>query len=138
MSKILDVYFRDVFIGKLEHHPSDRLTFQYDTDYLEAKNSPAISIALPKQKEPHDDNHVKAYFSGLLPDDIARHRLARFLGISEKNSFSLLEMIGGECAGALSFYPHGKKPPEHFPEDIEIIDDNKLQTLLGYLKEGLY
>ena len=71
---------------------------------------------------------MRAFFSGLLPDDIVRHRLAKYLGVSEKNPFSLLEVIGGECAGALSLYPEGDKPNSATPDaDIEILDDKKPQ-----------
>jgi serine/threonine-protein kinase HipA len=32
--------------------------------------------------------------------------------VSEGNAFGLLEIIGGECAGAMSLYPEGEQPPE--------------------------
>ena len=38
---------------------------------------------------------VKAFFSGLLPDETVRERLAAYLGLSEENTFSLLEAVGG-------------------------------------------
>ena len=134
MSRVLDVYLHEHLVGKLSQDTYGRLQFQYDKDYAESQSSLAISLSMPIRLEPYEDPHTRAFFSGLLPDDIARHRLARFLGISEKNSFALLEIIGGECAGALSLYPEGEPliPPKQ--EDIEILDNNKLREILDLLK----
>ncbi len=46
----------------------------------------------------------------------------------------MLEGIGGECAGALSFYPEGQTLPKVKSTDIEILDDQKLQKTLNLLK----
>ena len=69
-----------------------------------------------------------------MPDDIARHRLAKYLGLSEKNTFSLLEVIGGECAGALALYPEGTPPQVPTYGDVEILDDYQLTEILTLLK----
>jgi serine/threonine-protein kinase HipA len=81
---------------------------------------------------------VKAFFSGLLPDEMIRQRLARYLGLSEKNSFALLEVIGGECAGALSLYPEGQIPPKDRVDDVEVLDDAKLKNILICLRGALF
>ena len=70
------------------------LSFAYDGQYTEV-SKPAVSISMPLQEQSYDDTQVRAFISGLLPDDIVRHRLAKYLGVSEKNSFSLLEAIKG-------------------------------------------
>lgn len=134
MSRILDVYFHNIFTGKLLQNKSGSLSFQYDEAYLSQDNPPAISLSLPLQSQTYEGNKVNAYFSGLLPEDIARHRLARYLGISDKNPFALLEAIGGECAGALSLYPEGETPPPESPSDIEKLNDQQLREILDLLK----
>ena len=134
MSRVLDVYLHEHLVGKLSQDTYGRLQFQYDKDYAESPFALAISLSMPIQLEPYEDSYTRAFFSGLLPDDIARHRLARFLGISEKNSFALLEIIGGECAGALSLYPEGETLILPKEEDIDILDNNKLREILDLLK----
>ena len=64
-----------------------------------------------------------------------RHRLARYLGISEGNVFALLEAVGGECAGAVSLYSHGVKPPEENEGTVEILDERKLSEILRLLEQ---
>ena len=133
MSRILDVYLHQKHSGQLIQDDSGRLIFTYDETYV-AEDRLSLSLSLPLRHEPYEGNNVKAFFSGLLPDNIVRHRLARYLGVSEKNPFSLLEAIGGECAGALSLYPEGAIPPEAKEEDAETLDDHKLKEILELLK----
>ena len=133
MSRTLDVYLHDTFAGQLIQNNSGSLSFIYRQDYV-GKNHAPLSLSLPLREELFEGDIVRAFFSGLLPDDIVRHRLARYLGVSEKNSFSLLEAIGGECAGALSLYPEGETPSANSEEDAEILDDKKLQEILNLLK----
>ena len=135
MNRVLDVYLHEIYVGKLfSPSGSADLLFTYDAEYLEADH-PALSISLPLDKGTYKGNKVKAFFSGFLPDDIVRHRLARYLGISEGNVFSLLETVGGECAGAVSLYPSGTKFPGESEEDVEILDDGKLSRILKLLKQ---
>lgn len=135
MNRILNVYFNSTLAGKLIQKTSGTLSFEYETAYANNQNSPSISISLPISLKPYEGDKVKAFFSGFLPDDIVRYRLAQYLGISEKNSFALLGAIGGECAGALSLYPDGQNPPEATNADIEILDDQKLSKILDLLKK---
>jgi len=133
MSRVLDVYLHDRLTGQLAQNETGQLSFQYGAEYLGGENAP-VSLSMPLREEPYEGEHVRAFFSGLLPDDIVRHRLARYLGVSEKNPFALLEAIGGECAGALSLWPEGEKPPEETPDHYETLDEQKLQEMLELLK----
>lgn len=134
MSRVLDVYLHDILAGKLVQTNDGRLKFSYDENYLTHRDHSAISLSLPLRAAFYEEKAVRAFFSGLLPDDIGRHKLARYLGISEKNPFALLEVVGGECAGALSFYHEGEKPPSPRHEDMEVLDENHLKEILDLLK----
>jgi len=133
MSRALDVYLHGVYAGQLVQNDVGKLLFTYDASYV-AEEQLALSLSLPLCLETYEGDIAKAFFSGLLPEDIVCHRLARYLGVSEKNPFALLEAIGGECAGALSFYPEGIAPPKPEKADIEVLDDQKLQHILELLK----
>lgn len=135
MSRVLDVYLHKRFVGKLIQGDAGRLQFDYDEDYILSETSVPVSLSLPIRSQPYEEQNVRAFFSGLLPDDLARHRLARYLGVSEKNPFSLLEAIGGECAGALTLYPEGYHPPSPKSEDVEKLDSHQLREVLELLKE---
>ncbi|NNM58877.1 MAG: type II toxin-antitoxin system HipA family toxin [Legionellales bacterium] len=133
MSRILDVYLHEIYAGQLIQNISGNLSFRYDPAYI-ANNLPALSLSLPLRSEIYEAHQVKTFFSGFLPDEIARHHLAKYLGISEKNAFALLEVVGGECAGALALYPKGQVPPKAKNDDVEILDNKRLKEILGLLK----
>lgn len=132
MTRTLDVYLHATLVGQLQQQKSGDLTFLYDTDYL-YKDLQGISVSLPPRVEAYKGQAVKAFFSGLLPDDNVRYRLATYLGISERNAFALLEVVGGDCAGALALYPHGQVP--NLPtDDVETLDDTQLKEILECIK----
>jgi serine/threonine-protein kinase HipA len=54
--------------------------------------------------------------------------------VSEGNAFGLLEIIGGECAGALSLYPEGEQPPEDDGEGLEPLSEARLVQVLEQLR----
>lgn len=132
MSRVLDVYLQDQLAGYLKQIDSGELTFIYDTDYFD-NASHGISLSMPLSTEIYSGSRVKAFFSGLLPEESVRDRLAKYLGISEKNPFALLEAVGGDCAGALALYPHGDQPPKA-SDDAESLDDIQLREILDLIK----
>jgi serine/threonine-protein kinase HipA len=144
MSRVLDVYLNDDFVGILGQDESGDMTFSYDQEYRE-NAAFGISISLPPHakfssavsdyfvKGVYKGVKVKAFFSGLLPDESVRDRLAAHLGLSDKNSFALLEAVGGDCAGALALYPQGEKPAQTSRE-AEVLDDKKLKEILELIK----
>jgi serine/threonine-protein kinase HipA len=133
MSRALNVFLHNRLTGYLKQNDRGGLSFQYDEVYLTDKPQ-QISISLPLRTEIFEGDIVRAFFSGLLPDDIVKHRLARFIGVSEKNPFALLEAIGGECAGAISLQI--PEEPRDLSEDgdIEVLDSQKLKEILDQLK----
>jgi serine/threonine-protein kinase HipA len=90
---------------------------------------------MPLREAPYADRVARPFFSGLLPDEAARQRLAGALGISAGNAFGLLEVIGGECAGALSLYPAGQMPPSSDGDGVEALSPSRLAEILGKLRE---
>lgn len=134
MSRVLDVYLKDRKAGELKQDDDASLTFTYNSDYL-ATDPMALSVSLPLQEEPFNDRVVRPFFSGLLPDENARRRLAAALGISSNNAFGLLEIIGGECAGALTLLPHGSNPAASTTDDDEPLDEKRLEEILSLLRQ---
>lgn len=140
MTRVLDVWLHDSKAGYLRQSADAALEFAYAGEYLANAASHAISVSMPLREEPYSDSIARPFFSGLLPDERARRQLASALGISEGNAFGLLEIIGGECAGALSLLPSGKPPEvadEHAPEPLtrqrlaELLDLLRSRPLLG-------
>lgn len=84
-----------------------RLGFRYADDWLKQPNAVALSCSLPLRAEPFDDHRTRPFFAGLLPEGRMRRLIAQQLQVSGQNDFALLDRIGGECAGAVTFLEPG-------------------------------
>lgn len=135
MSRTLSVYFDERLAGKLTQDNSGRLNFLYDAHYLTSENAFPLSASLPLSNTVYEDSIVRPFFSNLLPDDFARHRVARLLGVSEKNPFAILEIIGGECAGAISLYPEDQIPSPQKTKDYDFLGEQDLHKILMMLSQ---
>jgi serine/threonine-protein kinase HipA len=134
MARILDVWFYGNKAGQLVQDDSGRLQFAYNADYLGSKQPRPLSVSMPVGAAEFEDRVARPFFAGLLPEDLIRRKVAKLLGVSEKNPFSMLEVIGGECAGALSLYPEGTPPHKENPDDIQILDEKHLDEIFEHLK----
>ena len=134
MARILDVWFRGNKAGQLVQDNGGRLQFAYNADYLESKQPWPLSVSMPVGAVEFEDRFARPFFAGLLPEDLIRRKVAKLLGVSEKNPFSMLEVIGGECAGAISLYPEGTPPHKENADDIQILDEKHLDQLFEHLK----
>ncbi len=132
VGKILDVYLSGSYIGKLSFDEG-MLAFTYDTIYLQNNAAKKLSASLPLQREIFNHQVSAAFFSGLLPDEGVKRRLARYLGISEKNTFALLREIGGECAGAVSLYPEGVLPHLDQISTYRVLNELEADDILSSL-----
>jgi serine/threonine-protein kinase HipA len=135
MTRLLDVYFQETKAGALSQQENGTLSYAYDAAYRNAEDARAISFSMPLGEAVFEDRVVRPFFSGLLPDEAARQKLAGALGVSAGNAFGLLEVIGGECAGALSLYPAGETPPPDDDDGVEILTKERLEEILGKLRE---
>lgn len=106
----LDVFWGEKLVGTYDLMEDGSELFTYDADYLESDDAAPISHSLPLRTDPYGKRQLRPFFAGLLPEETQRQRIASFLGLAESDDFSLLEAIGGECAGALTILPHGSTP----------------------------
>jgi len=132
-ARALDVYWDTALVGRLMQNAAGSLSFAYDPGFLHSAAA-GISISLPLQDILFEGDVVKAFFSGLLPEESVRIRLAQYLGVSDKNAFALLQAVGGECAGALALYPRGEQPAPAGVNNIETLDDARLAEILVLIK----
>ncbi|MDE4996781.1 HipA N-terminal domain-containing protein, partial [Francisella tularensis subsp. holarctica] len=79
----------------------------------------------PLSENEYKHDVVHPFFSGLLPDEQARSRLAKYLHISNKNTFELLKAICGECAGAISVYDGQPSFDNNTENDYRILKDDE-------------
>lgn len=109
MTGTLDVYLHNNLIGHLIQDEHGQTLFEYTPEWLQNPNAIPLSVSLPLQVGKFGEKYCKPFFAGVLPETVKRQLIARNLGISANNDFSMLEQIGGECAGAITFLSAGTK-----------------------------
>ncbi len=112
MPRTLDVYLHRHLIGKLVQKDHGHMVFDYVESWLTNPTAIPLSQSLPLTKKHFTRNDCRGFFAGVLPDENKREIIARNLGISARNDLAMLERIGGECAGAVTFIAEGTSLPE--------------------------
>ncbi len=67
--------------------------FRYDRDYAGQSSLPAVSLTLPKQKEPYESSVLFPFFAGLLTEGAAMQLQCRMLKIPEKRARTILNLF---------------------------------------------
>lgn len=111
-----------------------RLSFRYLPAWLSKPSAVALSTSLPLQTAPFDDPKTRPFFAGLLPEGQMRRLIAQQFQVSNQNDFALLNHIGGECAGAVTFLEPQALLPAPNPQDaIQWLSEPEAATLLDAL-----
>jgi serine/threonine-protein kinase HipA len=112
MARTLDVYLHNDLVGHLVQDDGGGMVFDYVASWLNKPGATPLSQSLPLRTKRFKRNECRGYFAGILPEAAKREIIARNLGISARNDYAMLERIGGECAGAVTFIPAGQALPE--------------------------
>ncbi len=132
MKKTLDVYLHSYLVGQLIQDEHGQMVFDYAETWLANPTAIPLSHSLPLRKERFNRRECRGFFAGILPEESKRDIIAKNLGISAKNDFSMLEQIGGECAGAVTFIPAGESLPER-DYRYRSLTDHELAEILRIL-----
>lgn len=131
MARTLDVYLHTDLVGHLTQDDDGDMSFQYAESWLQRARAVPLSHSLPLRTERFRRKECRGFFAGILPEESKREMIARNLGISARNDYAMLERIGGECAGAVTFLPHGEPMPDRHYGYRDLSDDE----LAAILKE---
>ena len=112
MARTLDVYLREEVAGHLVQDDDGQMSFAYQESWLRKPAAAALSQSLPLRQERFPQKECRGFFGGILPEESKREIIARNLGISAGNDYAMLDEIGGECAGAVTFIPAGQELPK--------------------------
>lgn len=131
----LNVFLGNEKAGTLESTENRGVVFVYDKNYLLNKNALPLSASLPLQSDEFSQKQCIPFFSGLLPEEDSRKKIADYLHISETSTLKLLEALGGECAGLISILPEDEtfSLQTSFSldsENYELLDDNRLSDFI--------
>lgn len=121
------VYYRDIFAGILREEPGGRVTFAYDSSYIEGGH-PAIAHTLPVRAEPHiSNNGLHPFFDNLVSEGWLEQAQSRLLGRREATRFELLLAFGFDLAGAVSIID---PEPSAISDAMLDMDDPKEMAVL--------
>ncbi len=135
MADALDVWLNEDLAGRLEESRG-KLSFTYQPAWLDSERFIPLSVTMGPQPEPFADEFTRPFFDNLLPEGEIRTAIAKLRQVSERNTFGMLGEIGGDCAGAVSLWPHGEKPRKQ-EGTTKLTDARLAEVLAGMAKRPL-
>jgi len=132
MKRKLDVYLHRHLVGNLVQDEHGQITFDYAETWQKDPAAIALSHSLPLTKKHFNRNECRGFFAGVLPEEGKREVIAKNLGISARNDYAMLERIGGECAGAVTFLPAGTELPKR-EDSYRALTNKELAVILKSL-----
>lgn len=125
MVRRLNVYLYGQKAGILSEDSLGRLEFQYEDD------APPLSVRMPVRKTIYEPIYAEPFFDNLTPEGDALSLISKNFHISEENTFSILNQIGGDCAGAVSLY--SDEPKIYIDTPLKEIDHVLLSKIIDNL-----
>jgi serine/threonine-protein kinase HipA len=132
MPQALDVFLHRQRVGILTQNNQGDIVFEYGGNYLGNPAARPLSQSLPLTQKRFNRKECRPFFAGVLPEESVREIIARNLGISARNDFALLEQIGGECAGAVTFLTKGTSLSDR-EDSYRQLSDAELAAILRSL-----
>lgn len=112
-AKGLNVFLNGANVGHLKKETSGLISFKYSEEWVQ--EGFAISQSLPIKEQEYKGEIVSRYFDNLLPDnDEIKKLVAQKFGAESTRPFDLLEVVGRDCVGALSFIAEDSEEPPIF------------------------
>ena len=128
----LHVYLNDSLVGQLVKQTNGAVEFSYDEDWI--KNGYAISLSLPLADKRFIGEKAGFYFDNLLPENKKiLEAIAQKFHVSNTQQFDILDSIGKDCVGALSFYPPGESPNVSEKMKARPLSDKEIKKKIQHL-----
>jgi len=96
------VYDELIFVGEI-YFDGSQYIFTYDGQFLDVSENFAISLTLPKRKEPFVSKHLHSFFSNLLAEGNLKKLQCKQLKIDEDDEFTrLVQTASYDTIGAIT------------------------------------
>lgn len=99
----IPVFFETFRVGQVEISDVGRPSFRYEPRWQATRDAFPISLTMPLERNLFPPEVVHPWIANLLPEEQQLAVIARGLGLARSDSMAILERIGGDTAGALSF-----------------------------------
>lgn len=106
------------FVGRVDYEVGEAASFAYDPAYVERALSLGelgVSELLPLDIAPYPIEEFGPFFRGLLPEGEVYGNLAELYRLPRSDYLAMLERLGCECIGALTFVSEVADPTEYEP-----------------------
>ncbi len=91
-------------MGLVTRDKRARLSFTYNEEWRNGENAYPLSLSMPLALTQHAHARIDPFLWGLLPDNqMVLDQWARRFHVSARNAFSLISVVGEDCAGAVQF-----------------------------------
>lgn len=120
------------FVGRIDYRRGERGTFSYDEAYVRRAvqaEELGISVMLPLDAAPYSSAEFGPFFEGLLPEGEVLANLASLYQVPRSDYLALLEQMGCESIGALTFVSEGVDPREYEPR-YEQVESKTLNEMI--------
>lgn len=97
------IWFDALHVGDVTVDGNGALGFLYTDSWLATDDAFPLSLTLPLKNRIHPSETVSPWLANLLPEEEQLYSLTRTLGIDHADTIAVLNEIGGDMAGALSF-----------------------------------
>ncbi len=98
---------------------------------------PLLSQRFPLTDQRYANDAVRAFLDGLLPEEEQRRLIAQDLDIKASDTYTLIEAIGRDCAGAIVILPEGQSLADADAKRItEPLTERELSNLIANLRES--
>ena len=98
------VFLQENFAGVLTEDENG-YTFVYNVDYLQKKDTKAVSLTLPLSENPYNSQVLFPFFDGLIPEGWLLDIAEQSWKINLRDRMSLLLACCKDCIGAVSIVP---------------------------------
>ncbi|MFP1130286.1 HipA domain-containing protein [Asticcacaulis sp. W401b] len=103
MTSQVAVWFDALHVGDVVVAPDGALTFVYSEKWLATNGAFPLSTTLPLARTHYPPEVISPWLANLLPEEEQLRLLTLTLGLDQADTLALLQEIGGDTAGALSF-----------------------------------
>ncbi|MES1928880.1 serine kinase HipA [Salinisphaera dokdonensis CL-ES53] len=135
MKQTVDLFLNGIPVGAVTRLRAGRFEFEYAASYRADETNHPLSLSMPMTAAVHRDSRgesiVRNFMAGLLPDDReVLRRYAVHFDVPDNDPLAVLEAIGGDCPGAVSFGVPDRE------RDLKPLNDPALAELIAGLRRG--
>ncbi|MEH6345194.1 MAG: HipA domain-containing protein [Bermanella sp.] len=113
MSAVFDVYLLSKNVGQLTFNDDATMAFQYSKDYVDnaVAGTPILSVRFPIRSEAYNNKETFIFLSNLFPEGKVMERIEKILRLNSEDIQRLIEVMGGDFAGAIELFPQDYLKP---------------------------